>query len=144
MIMPWCTLPLSLFLKKTKASRSHLQYTIPPAVALTSCYHPLSTSLGVYKILFLIVVGGIRLWGASMRLPSLDCRRVHHSVGFVPHPHPNMDVSSQRNHWSYSFQNTSRRGFLLCHSDLQYIPTLPHPQQAHIPPSLPPRTEAAQ
>lgn len=34
----------------------HLQYTIPPAVALTFCYYPFSTSLGVYKILFLITI----------------------------------------------------------------------------------------
>lgn len=37
----------------------HLQYTIPPAVALTLCYYPLSTSLGVYKILFLIAIAVI-------------------------------------------------------------------------------------
>lgn len=35
---------------------SHLKYTIPPAVALTVCYKPLCTSLGIYKILFLITV----------------------------------------------------------------------------------------
>lgn len=34
----------------------HLQYTIPPAVALTFCYYPLSTTLGVYKVLFLIAI----------------------------------------------------------------------------------------
>lgn len=34
----------------------HLQYTIPPAVALTFCYYPLSTKLAVYKILFLIAI----------------------------------------------------------------------------------------
>ena len=34
----------------------HFKYTIPPAVALTFCYHPLATSLGLYKVLFLITV----------------------------------------------------------------------------------------
>lgn len=48
-------MPLSI--GKPNTSPSHLQYTIPPAVALTFCYYPLSTSLGVYKILFLIAVG---------------------------------------------------------------------------------------
>lgn len=47
---------------KPNETRSHLQYTIPPAVALTFCYYPLSTSLGVYKILFLIVVGLRYAW----------------------------------------------------------------------------------
>lgn len=37
----------------------HLQYTIPVAVALTVCYYPLSTSLGVYKIFFLIAIAVI-------------------------------------------------------------------------------------
>ena len=47
---------------KTDKTPSHLQYTIPPAVALTFCYHPLSTSLGIYKIFFLIVVGVKNVW----------------------------------------------------------------------------------
>ena len=47
---------------KTDKTTSHLQYTIPPAVALTFCYHPLSTSLGVYKILFLITVRVPNVW----------------------------------------------------------------------------------
>ncbi|KAL6713461.1 hypothetical protein ACLMJK_008926 [Lecanora helva] len=34
----------------------HIKYTIPPAVALTLCYKPLLTNLGVYKILFLIAI----------------------------------------------------------------------------------------
>ncbi|CAF9903701.1 MAG: hypothetical protein ALECFALPRED_002934 [Alectoria fallacina] len=37
----------------------HLHYTIPPAVALTLCYYPLSTSLAVYKILFLVAIAVI-------------------------------------------------------------------------------------
>ncbi|KAL9639542.1 MAG: hypothetical protein Q9164_000859 [Protoblastenia rupestris] len=34
----------------------HLKYTVPPAAALTLCYHPLSTKLGLYKILFLVTI----------------------------------------------------------------------------------------
>ena len=64
-------------------------------------------------------------------------------MGLVPHPYPNMDISSQRYHWPYAFPNTGGRGFLLRHPDLQYISTLPTPQQTHIPPGVPPRTEAA-
>ena len=55
--MPWCKSFIPLLPTKPNHIHSHLQYTIPPAVALTFCYHPLSTSLGVYKILFLIAVG---------------------------------------------------------------------------------------
>ncbi|KAK4696819.1 15-cis-phytoene synthase / lycopene beta-cyclase, partial [Lecanoromycetidae sp. Uapishka_2] len=43
----------------------HLFYTIPPAVALTFLYHPLSTSLGIYKLLFLIVGIGLVLKGGE-------------------------------------------------------------------------------
>ena len=49
-------------IRKPKETRSHLQYTIPPAVTLTFCYYPLSTSLGVYKILFLIAVSLGHAW----------------------------------------------------------------------------------
>ena len=58
-----------LFTAKTDKTSSHLQYTIPPAVALTFCYHPLSTSLGIYKILFLIVVGVKRVWHQASAYP---------------------------------------------------------------------------
>lgn len=34
----------------------HLKYTIPPALALTYLYRPLSTRLDVYKVLFLVTV----------------------------------------------------------------------------------------
>lgn len=65
-------------------------------------------------------------------------------MGLVPHPHPNMDISSQRHHWSYSLPNPRGRGLLLCHPDLQYISTLPSPQQTDIPSGSPLGTEAAQ
>lgn len=55
--MPWCKSSMPLSAWKPNKSHSHLQYTIPPAVALTFCYYPLSTNLAVYKILFLIAVG---------------------------------------------------------------------------------------
>lgn len=35
---------------------SHLQYTIPPAIALTFFFYPLWTKIDVYKVLFLIAV----------------------------------------------------------------------------------------
>ena len=63
MIMPWCKSSLPLLTGKAlNKTHSHLQYTIPPAVVLTFCYYPLSTSLGVYKILFLIAVGASYVW----------------------------------------------------------------------------------
>ena len=75
-------------MSKPNETRSHLQYTIPPAVALTFCYYPLSTSLGVYKILFLIAVSLRHTWGlyALTLALSPDRCHLHHSVGLVSHP----------------------------------------------------------
>ena len=79
-----------------------------------------------------------------MRLPFLDCCRLNHTVGLVPHPHQNMDISSQRDRWPYTLSNTSGGGLLLRHSDIQHVFTLSPPQQARISPSLPLWTQAAQ
>ena len=60
--MPWCKWSMPPSGMKPNEFCSHLQYTIPPAVALTLCYYPLFTGLAVYKILFLIAVGKHLVW----------------------------------------------------------------------------------
>ena len=64
MIMPWCKCQdfNSKYCEQFAYIRSHLKYTIPPAVALTLCYRPLFTTLDFYKILFLITVRPGDLW----------------------------------------------------------------------------------
>lgn len=65
-------------------------------------------------------------------------------MGLIPDPYANMDLSSKRNRWAYVLQNSSRRGFLLHHPNLQYLSPVLARQQAHIPSNLPSRTKVAQ
>ena len=59
------------------------------------CYYPLSTDLGVYKILFLIAVRSQHAEGETINAdPPADSCRVYHALGLLPDPHSGMDLSS--------------------------------------------------
>ena len=123
---------------------SHLQYTIPPAIALTVFFYPLWTSIDAYKILFLVAVSSRynRLSGFTY-LQLSDCGLLDNTLGLLPNTQPNLDISKQCYNRTNSFQNSSRRNLLLCHSNIQHLSNLLNNQQAHFSSCLPPRAEVA-
>lgn len=83
---------------------SHLQYTIPPAIALTFLFYPLWTKIDVYKVLFLIAVS-LRICQSSRNQlsDSLDRCCLYNPLGLLPNTQSNMDLSQQCYNWAYSF-----------------------------------------
>lgn len=62
----------------------------------------------------------------------VDCCYIHHTLGLVSHTDTDMDLPSERNHWSDAVSNTARRTLLLRYSDLHYQLTLPSCKQADV------------
>ena len=105
---------------------SHLKYNVPPAIALTWLYLPLFTKLNLYKILFLIIVGTLRLFGEP-QLNVTDCGGFDHTMGLLFDPQAYMVLPSRCDPRAQLVRHTCRRALLLRDPDIQHIFTLSYP-----------------